>query len=923
MISSSEISIQKQVLDELQQSEARFRAIFENAAVGIGILGLDRRVIDANPALCRMYGRSLEELIGQTPALVTHPDDYAQSTQDFQELISGQVDSYQSERRYVHKNGEMFWAHVTMSYVRNAKNTPLYIIGMVLDIDDRKRAQLDLRQSEERFRATFESSAIGMGLLAPDGKILKVNQAVCKMSGYSAEELLQRYDHQNVYPEDLEVDRDLYAELLAVQRDSYEVEKRYLRKNGEAFWARLNISAVRSPDQSIAYLVAMIEDISVQKRTWAELQETETRFRVMFENAGIGIGLVGLDRHPIEVNAALLRMTGYSADELYQRTGVDLGYPEDAEIGVRELQAVLEGKLNSYQIEKRYIRKNGQIYWVRLTNSVVRTPGGEPQYLVSMIEDIDAQKQMWAELQESEARFRAIFENVAVGVAIMSLDRKPLAVNPVVEQITGYQPEEILNVDPVSLVIPEDREIDTTPFQEMIAGKRNSYVMERRYRRKDGRIIWARVNYSLVRDPDGKPNYLVGMIEDIDEHKRSIEELRESEARFRILYDTADLGIVLVDLGEDGDQPLDETRFDQLVANQQLNPAMLRMFGYTAEELQNTPIASLIYPADQGIDEQQFRQLLKGEIDFFRVEKRFVRKNGSVFWGLLTDSLARTSEGTPRMVIGIIQDINEERQAKEQLAAQEAEYRQTLEQKVEERTHELTQINQRLGEEIAQRQLAEQALAEKAAQDAILSERTRLARDLHDAVTQTLFSSSLIAEVLPDLWESNPEEGKRRLEELRQLTRGALAEMRTLLVELRPNSLVQIPLPDLLRQLCEALIGRARLPIQFTADGQTKIPADVQIALYRITQEALNNIIKHAKATKVVVSLQMGETIRLMIVDDGSGFNLDAVSPDHLGLKIMCERAESIGAHCSIYSQPGEGTQISVLWQSENEKTKG
>ena len=97
------------------------------------------------------------------------------------------------------------------------------------------------------------------------------------------------------------------------------------------------------------------------------------------------------------------------------------------------------------------------------------------------------------------------------------------------------------------------------------------------------------------------------------------------------------MGIVLVDLGSDGNLPLDETRFNHLVASQRLNPAMLRMFGYSAEELKNTAIASLIYPEDQGVDAQQFRQLLTGEIDSFRIEKRFVRKDGSVFWGRLTD----------------------------------------------------------------------------------------------------------------------------------------------------------------------------------------------------------------------------------------------------------------------------------------------
>ena len=144
--------------------------------------------------------------------------------------------------------------------------------------------------------------------------------------------------------------------------------------------------------------------------------------------------------------------------------------------------------------------------------------------------------------------------------------------------------------------------------------------------------------------------------------------------------------------------------------------------------------------------------------------------------------------------------------------------------------------------------------------------------------------------------------------------RGALAEMRTLLLELRPSALTEIPLPDLLRQLCESLIGRARLPIQLRVDGARKVPPDLQICLYRITQEALNNVVKHAKATQALVTLQLGEKVTLSIVDNGSGFDPARVPPDHLGLKIMCERAEAIGADFSIYSEPGEGTQVFVSW---------
>ena len=230
-----------------------------------------------------------------------------------------------------------------------------------------------------------------------------------------------------------------------------------------------------------------------------------------------------------------------------------------------------------------------------------------------------------------------------------------------------------------------------------------------------------------------------------------------------------------------------------------------------------------------------------------------------------------------------------------------------LERQVAIRTSELQH-------QIEQREKAEQALAEKAAQEAVTVERTRLARDLHDAVTQTLFSASLIAEVLPDIWSMSQAEGWKRLDELRQLTRGALAEMRTLLMELRPSALTEIPLPNLLRQLCESLIGRARLPIQLSVEGTRRLPADLQIGLYRITQEALNNVVKHAKATQALVTVQLNEKVCLSIVDNGGGFDPAAVPADHLGLKIMCERAETIGADISICSQPGEGTQIFVSW---------
>lgn len=209
-------------------------------------------------------------------------------------------------------------------------------------------------------------------------------------------------------------------------------------------------------------------------------------------------------------------------------------------------------------------------------------------------------------------------------------------------------------------------------------------------------------------------------------------------------------------------------------------------------------------------------------------------------------------------------------------------------------------------------------LYEQARLVAAVEERQRLARELHDAVTQSLFSASLIAEVLNRLWEKNPEEGRRRLEELRQLTRGALAEMRTLLLELRPAALMETEVHELFRHLCDAFSGRALIPIQYSIDGECGMPDEVKVAFYRIAQETLNNIAKHAQASQVQMEVccEPGRVF-MEIQDDGRGFEVSEVPPDHLGLGFMRERADQIGAELSLITLPGQGTKVKVTWKQK------
>jgi len=212
-------------------------------------------------------------------------------------------------------------------------------------------------------------------------------------------------------------------------------------------------------------------------------------------------------------------------------------------------------------------------------------------------------------------------------------------------------------------------------------------------------------------------------------------------------------------------------------------------------------------------------------------------------------------------------------------------------------------------------------LRESAEQIAVTAERNRLARDLHDAVTQTLFSASMIAEALPTLLENDPLEAKKMIKEMRQLSRGALAEMRTLLIELRPSAVIETKLPELIRQLSEAASGKIGIKVDFSSNFSNILPEDVHVSFYRIAQEALNNIVKHAHAKHVEIILESHTinmdfiSVGLEIRDDGVGFNPHEIEVGHFGLGIMQERADLIQADLTIESSKGNGTLIIIEWQ--------
>ena len=208
-------------------------------------------------------------------------------------------------------------------------------------------------------------------------------------------------------------------------------------------------------------------------------------------------------------------------------------------------------------------------------------------------------------------------------------------------------------------------------------------------------------------------------------------------------------------------------------------------------------------------------------------------------------------------------------------------------------------------------------LREQVERSAVAAERSRLSRELHDSVTQSLFAASLTAEALLHAPDPASSEARQSLRDVQRLTRGALAEMRTLLLEMRPGALAQSSLGDLLEHVVQATQARTRIPIELAVADPRPLPADVTIALYRIAQEAMNNLVRHSRARRAWATLTSSdEAVELVVGDDGRGFDPATVGPEQLGLRIMRERAEAVGASLAIASANRRGTVVTATWSA-------
>lgn len=608
--------------------------------------------------------------------------------------------------------------------------------------------------------------------------------------------------------------------------------------------------------------------------------------RVLFESMAEGMVLATPDGRIVEANPAAERILGLTRRELAEGESfmawsyVDAAgrpVPVEETAGPRALREGRPVRVDLLGIRRR----DGEIVWVTGSATPIRGENGEPVGVVGTFSDVTERKLAEEALRESQEKFRAQYKGIPVPAYTWQRRGDDLVLvdyNDAAGELTRGRIAGLVGMKATEMY-PDKPEILNELRSCVLEKVRIERVMPYEFRTL-GKTKILSVRYVPV-----PPDLVMVHTEDITARVDAEKALRLSEERLRSTLSSMDDLVFVLD---------DELRFLSFVqpertASLYVQPA--DYLGKTIEEVLPPRVASMGRLAAE-------QALATGEVQQFDYALDFA---GEERWYSAKVSARRGVEGEPAGVTLVAREITKRKRAERELAEAHA----TLEQRVQERTRELLRLR------------------EKAEQLAAMRERERLARDLHDAVTQTLFSVSLIADALPALWEKDPAAGRSQLAELGAMTRGALAEMRGLLLELRPKALEESSLGDLLRRLAGAIEGRTGLRIELDIDEEEIIDAEPKEAFYRIAQESLNNVVKHAAAAAAELRLrQRPGRIELRVRDEGRGFDRAMVPPGRLGLGIMEERAGSVGALLSIVSRPGEGTVVSAVWV-ESEETEG
>lgn len=736
------------------------------------------------------------------------------------------------------------------------------------EIDARIKAEETVRASERQMQFVTNHAPVLIAQCGIDGRYRFVNQQYAELVGRSAEDLIGLHPREVLGPEAYGQAAPFMQEALAGRQVKF--DQQFLGAAPMGHLLQVTYAPEWDERGIVTGFIAAIVDITERKQA----EQARATLAAIVESSEDAIVSKDLNGIITSWNRGAERLYGYTGEEAVGQS-VQLVIPEERleEEGPILAQITRGEPVRQYETVRR--RKDGTLIDIALTVSAIRNDEGRIVGVSKVAHDITERKRAEASLRESEERLRLFIEHAPAAIAMfdrhmryVAVSRRWLADYGLDGSVLGRSHYEVFTD------IPDRWRM---AHQQGLAGE-VMRVEEDRFERSDGTVYWLRWEIRPWRDKSGGIGGIIIFAEDITSGKMAEDALRESEAQHRATFDNAAVGIAHV--GLDG-------RWLRC------NDAFCALTGYSREELLARTFTEITHPDDIERDWAAVRRLLAGETETFSIEKRYIRKDGSLIWWHLTVSCLRDTQGAAQHFIYIVQDIQSRKEAQTQLR----QLADDLEQRVEARTRELADTQDKLRALTTELNLTEHRI------------RKQLATDLHDYLAQLLVLSRIklgqakLEEVTPAAMQA--------MTEVQEVMDRALAYTRTLVAQLSPPILNEFGLLMALRWLADQMQRELTVTLDLE-NAVLSLSEEQSILLFQSVRELLMNIVKHAGTTEAKISLtQAGGVLRICVSDQGVGCEVDSAETrlePGFGLFSIRERMKALGGEFDMQSIPGEGT---------------
>ena len=506
----------------LRRSEEQHRALARNFPDGaIVLFDRDLRYLIADGVGLAAVGLSAELMEGRTLWEVFPPDVCKAVEPTYRAALDGRESTFEYE--YGHR---AYWIRVAPV---TDDETGVVWGGavMVADVTERKKVELELREANERFERIFDNAPIGEAIVAPDGRFLHVNAALCGIVGYTRDELLARTFWEITHPDDIAANRALVAGVLDGDGSTYELEKRYVNARGEVVWGQLSATLIRTESGEPQYFISQVQDVTERRRQEEALRESEGRLAEAQQTALIGSSDWDVAGDTVMWSRELYKLFGVDPDgaALDYESYLQLIHADDR----AHLQDVVRRAMETgepYTVEHRVVHPGNAVRWIQ-GRGVVEQANGSTVRLHGTAQDITDRVEAELRLREAENRYRTLVEQLPLTTYVRPLEMSEVNIycSPNVEEILGYSAEEWLT-DPDLLrriVHPDDVDY-VVANGERVRRTGKPFRGEYRYIHRDGHTVWVQDETYLIRDEAGRPAGVQGYLMDITERKHAEEE---------------------------------------------------------------------------------------------------------------------------------------------------------------------------------------------------------------------------------------------------------------------------------------------------------------------------------------------------------------------------------------------------------------